>query len=257
MGMHTGNGHWRGAGLAGVLALALLGAAAPAVAVGEFGSVVQQDLFREPGFLRWHPDMRYQRSGVERWERGDDRGAYQDFLEASRYGNKLAQAMVGEMLWTGQGVGQDRAAAYAWMDLAAERRYPALLAIRERYWNQLDADERARALEVGKEIYAEYSDAAAVPRLSKLLRRGKRQSTGSRLGANTAAIDVYTDIRPSALDAFRGPFGPGSSAAWQPNYYDPRYWVPERYIRFVNRLQGRMPEGTVSVLPPRRDRRGD
>ena len=240
--------------LAVALALGLSTGAPEVGAVGEFGAIVQQDLFSEPGFLRWHPDLRYQRSGVDHWERGNDRAAYQDFLEASRYGNKLAQAMIAEMLWTGQGVGQDRAAAYAWMDLAAERRYPALLAIRERFWNSLDADERARALAVGKEVYEEYGDAAAVPRLEKMLRRGKRQSTGSRLGANTGAIDVYTDIRPSAMDAFRGPFGPGTSAAWQPNYYDPRYWEPERYIRFVNRLHGRMPEGTVSVLPPRRER---
>ncbi len=42
------------------------------------------------------------------------------------------QALMAEMLWQGShDPPQDRAAAYAWMDLAAERGYPELLRQRE------------------------------------------------------------------------------------------------------------------------------
>src|SRR3546814_9279963 len=69
--------------------------------------------------------------------------------------------MVAEMLWNGDGVERDRALAYAWMDLAAERGYAGFLGLRERYWSALDEAGRARALEAGQEVYAHYGDAAA------------------------------------------------------------------------------------------------
>lgn len=237
------------AALAAALATALMAVPAPAQAVGELSPIIQPDLLNQPGFLRFHPDLRHQRSGMDAWDRGDAHRAFDEFRQASRYGNKLTQAMVAEMLWTGQGTVQDRALGYAWMDLAAERGYAAFLGLRERYWDQLDAEERERALVVGKEVYAEYGDAVAKPRLEAVLRRGRGKSTGSRVGAHRSAVEVYTDIRYSPMSP--NLLGPTSAAARHFDYYDDRYWVPERYWRWQDRLQNHLPRGAVTVLPAR------
>src|SRR3546814_7752095 len=104
------------------------------------------------------------------------------FLRAARYGDKPAQAMLAEMYWKGTGVAQDRPRGYAWMDIAAERRFPNFVILRERYWSSLDARERERAIDVGRPLMDEYGDASAGPRLAKVLRRYQHGSTGRRLG---------------------------------------------------------------------------
>src|SRR3546814_8157240 len=68
------------------------------------------------------------------------------------------------------------------MDIAAERRFPNFVILRERYWSSLDARERERAIDVGRPLMDEYGDDSAGPRLAKVLRRYQHVSTGSRLG---------------------------------------------------------------------------
>src|SRR3546814_6772152 len=90
--------------------------------------------------------------------------------------------MIAEMHWRGLGVPQDRELGYAWMDLAAERMYPNFVIKRERYWQLLDADQRSNAIERGQQLLAEYGDDAAKPRLAKVLRQARRETTGSHAG---------------------------------------------------------------------------
>src|SRR5690606_19873399 len=87
-----------------------------------------------------------------------------------------------EMYWKGIGVARDRSRGYAWMDIAAERRFPNFLILRERYWNDLDAGERERAIDVGRPLMDEYGDARARLRLARVMRRHQHVATGSRLG---------------------------------------------------------------------------
>ena len=107
-------------------------------------------------FLRYHPDLKHRLTGLEYLEQGAALEAYREFEKAARYADKMSQGMVAELLWTGAVEGADRAVAYAWMDLAAERGYRTFIVQRERYWDALDAGQRERALEVGQAIYAEY-----------------------------------------------------------------------------------------------------
>ena len=132
------------------------------------------------GFLTSHPDLRLRLNGQERLKRGEPADAFLFFRRAAWYGDKPSQGMVAEMLWTGQGVERDRPQAYAWMDLAAERGYEGFVVHRERYWAALDAAERERAIEIGKEVYAKYGDAASEPRLAAVLRRERARQTGRR-----------------------------------------------------------------------------
>src|SRR3546814_13299050 len=134
------------------------------------------------GFLTGHPDVRWRREALHSYSRHEYDIALDQFLRAARYGDKPAQAMLAEMYWKGTGVAQDRPRGYAWMDIAAERRFPNFVILRERYWNSLNARERARAGEVGRPLMDEYGDDNAGPRLAKVLRRNQPVSTGSRTG---------------------------------------------------------------------------
>lgn len=82
--------------------------------------------------------------------------------------------MVAEIYWEGQGVKADRPRAYAWMDLAAERQFVAFVAKREKYWAQLNNEEREEALSIGAQLYAEYGDDVALPRLDKRISSERR-----------------------------------------------------------------------------------
>src|SRR5690606_35047968 len=113
------------------------------------------------GFLSSHPDLRHRMRGLKEFKDGNLEDAFRFFQRAAFYADKPSQGMVAEMLWSGQGVPQDRALAYAWMDLAAERGYATFLGARERYWNALDESERERAISEGQAVYAKYGDAAA------------------------------------------------------------------------------------------------
>ena len=187
------------------------------------------------GFLDWHPDMRFRLRGMEALDRRDDEAAFKDFQRAAYYADKASQAMVAEMLWNGRGPAPDRPLAYAWMDLAAERGYIVFLALRERYWNALDGDERARAIDAGQAVYARYGDAVAKPRIAAQLSRGRSQITGSRTGfVGNLSISVP---------------GPGNtSLSIDPEvYYAAQFWNPRKYQQWQDAMWRDPRIGRVTV----------
>lgn len=191
-------------------------------------------LLRAAGFLESHPDLRYRLIGLEKYDKKEHDDALRFFRRAAYYGDKPSQGMVAEMYWTGNGVPQDRPLAYAWMDLAAERGYAGFSGLRERYWSQMDETERARALEIGRAVYADYGDAAAQPRLANVLRRARRQMTGSRTGF-TGNLQIYI---------------PGPSGDIQidgSRFYDERYWDPKQYQAWHDDVWMKPRIGKVSV----------
>lgn len=195
------------------------------------------EVMNTEGFLAAHPDLRWRREGLQSYNEGNTGEALTFFKRASRYADKPSQAMVAEMLWAGTGTPMDRPLAYAWMDLAAERAYVPFLAKREQYWNSLSEVERARALDVGAGVYAEYRDTVAKERLDRLLLRAKRSATGSRLGS----VGNLKIIVP----------GPGGSSITidGSRYYDDRYWKPENYWAWQDSIWKDPPTGTVTVEP--------
>lgn len=186
------------------------------------------------GFLRYHPDLRWRKVGLERYEAGLHDKALAAFIRSSRYADKGSQAMVAEMYWNGEGTGVDRARAYAWMDLAAERGYKDFTAIREYYWAALDAGERERALDVGKDIYAEFGDEVAKPRLERKIDQGRRQTTGSRTGFKGA----LTVMLP----------GNGNWVRLDgEQYYSDQFWQPELYFEWQDQIWREPYRGRVEV----------
>lgn len=201
-----------------ILRLLMLVMCSAAVAVQAASPDAKPDprILTSQGFLAHHPDMRWRLQGMEAYDQGLHKAAAGYFRLAARFADKPSQAMLAQMLWDGQGVEQDRALAYAWMDLAAERAYPVFLAKREQYWEALDAAERERALREGQAVYETYGDDVAKPRLERKLDRGRRNITGSRVGF-VGALQIRIP-------------GPGG---WieigGDDYYNETYWKPEKY----------------------------
>lgn len=186
-------------------------------------------------FLRYHPDIKHRLEGLARLEDGVPSEAFEEFRQAAKFADKVSQAMVAELLWSGEAGQQDRAAAYAWMDLAAERGYAVFVAKREQYWAALDPAERERALDLGRQIYADFGDEVAQPRLDVLLKRGRWAMTGSRVGFK-GALEINV---------------PGPGGQWVrisgEEYYDDKLWKTEQYFAWQDRTWGGAPVGTVTV----------
>lgn len=185
-------------------------------------------------FLSGHPDLRYRLLGLDEYRKGRNADAFRFFLRSAYYADKPSQGMVAEMLWAGQGVAQDRALAYAWMDLAAERGYLTFLGARERYWADLREPERKRAIEEGRSVYSRYGDSSAMPRIAATLRRARAQTTGSRTGF-VGSLKIYIP-GPGGFEQIDGS-----------KFYDPKYWDPKKYQAWQDSIWMRPRIGQVSV----------
>jgi len=152
------------------------------------------------GFLSGHPDLRFRLLGIEKRDAGKMEQAFGFFQRAGFYADKPSQAMVAEMLWNGTGTPVNRALAYAWMDLAAERGYEGFLDLRERYWAALTPEERDRALQEGPAVYARFGDEAARPRIDAALRREAVRITAGRIPLEVSGSVGLEGLRAIAED---------------------------------------------------------
>ena len=176
-----------------------------------------------------HPNELYRLYGAEAACKGEWRAAADQFRRAARYADKYSQHRLSLIYWHGLGQPADRALAYAWADLAAERRYPQFLLLREKIWLELSDAERERALREGRALYEQYGDAAAKPRFERALARARGQVTGSRTGASVDRVQVSASLGGGSL------FDGGDSLDLRPIYAQwrldaHRYWAVEDAI---------------------------
>jgi len=139
-----------------------------------------------------HPDQANEFSGMHAYHAGRYDEALADFKEAARYADKLSQLSIGLMYLNGQGVKKDPVMAFAWVAIAAERKYPQFLATRDSIWGTLDTAQRAQARVLIEQLYAQYGDATAKPRMAKVLRRNRTELTGSYLGFGSSMVESMT-----------------------------------------------------------------
>jgi uncharacterized protein len=195
---------------------------------------VSDPLLITAGFLEHHQDLKYRLLGMEAYRNKNFEDALRFFRRASYFADKPAQGMIAEMYWNGEGTPVDRALAYAWMDLAAERQYRGFLLLRERYWNALSPAEREHALAEGQAVYARFGDAAAKPRYEINLRRGKKSIVGSRTGfVGAVQIEVPGPAESQMIDGSK--------------FYDERYWDAKKYWAWQDAIWAKPRMGTVSV----------
>jgi hypothetical protein len=218
----------------GSFAFSLLLALAPAMASAQDDDPL---IVGSENFVKSHPDLDWRNQGELAYNDKRYAAAIDAFRSAARYADKPSAAMLATMLWNGEGAPVDHALAYAWMDLAAERGYRDFALTRERFWLGLNADERKRALDVGKGIYDEYGDQIAKPRLASELRRARLKITGSHLG-RTGNLVVRVKGPDGRLRDVDGSL-----------YYSSRYWKPELYWQWVDKKWQEQQQGHVDVGP--------
>ena len=190
-----------------------------------------------PSFVGAHPDIYWRQQGIDAYGEGRYGDAMTDFRRAARYADKTSQAMIAQMFWNGDGVKADRVMAYVWADLAAERGYPEFIATREKFWRELDANERRDAVAAGQTIFDEYGDAVAKKREARALRLARISITGSRTG-HVGTLSVEQHLPNDRVLITDGAL-----------YYADKYWKPEQYWHWQDRVWTQPPEGKVEVGP--------
>ncbi|WP_434026714.1 hypothetical protein [[Pseudomonas] boreopolis] len=199
-------------------------------------------------YLDSHPDQRLRKQGLNALKAGRYEEAVRSFTRAAGYADKASQVMLAEMYWDGHGVPQDRALAYAWMDLAAERGGQGVLARREHYWAALGPAERTRAVSLGKPLYARYADDVAQPRLERNMRATRQQVTGSHagyVGDVTVCIRKEQVVHQNAIIADTCRNGASGEA-----FFADRLWEPARYWARQDELLQAALSPRVDVGPP-------
>lgn len=196
-----------------------------------------------------HPNELHRLYGAEAAGKGQWRDAAGHFRRAARYADKYSQHRLSLIHWHGLDGPADRALAYVWADLAAERQYPQFVLLREKMWLDMSQDERDRALREGVALYREYGDEAAKPRFERALARGRAGITGSRLGATADRLRV------TAASGGSGLFDPGDSVDLAPMYAawrldSRRYWAVEDAV-WQNGSVEVGPSETVREAPAR------
>lgn len=214
------------------------------VAEGRNTTQLERKVWESEAFLRHHPDIKHRKLGFWYQQQGDQARSLAAFEEAARHADKAAQAIIAEWHFEGTQLARDLPRAYAWMDLAAERGYPVFLAKREQYWSALDLAQRDEALVIGRQLYAEFGDAVAKPRMERALRIGRMGMTGSRV-ASPSALTVLLPVDGSWLAV------PGSI------YYRNEFWRPREYFEWFDDLHRDPPHGVVEVGPVQSGARAD
>ncbi|MEO7067675.1 MAG: hypothetical protein ABI114_12245 [Rhodanobacter sp.] len=213
------------------LAVACIGPSTQALAQSTDEAVLM-GLLESDQVVSKHPDLLYRGLAIRAYKAGDKQRALPLLLKAARFADKPAQAMLAAMYWNGDGVPQDRALGYAWMDLAADRGYADLLASREAFWQQLNAQEREQAIAKGQRIYAEYGDKPGLQRLNAALQRERRNVTGSHTGliGNLGVLMRDGGAGPSLQARLHGgPVVLGGTAVRGLDYYSPTLWSIKGY----------------------------
>lgn len=222
-------------------AIAVLLAAAGPTTTSEHATAVEQQVMLGSDYLHYHRDLRFRLQGMTHLEAGEGAEAHADFLRAARFADKASQAMVAEQLWQGDGVAQDRALAYVWMDLAAERAYPAFIAYRENYWHAMTAEERASAIARGAAVFAEYGDAVAKRRLEHMMRKKRSTFIDSRVG-NVARGSKIFMISPDTGLQMQVP---------RDQVLARKFWHAHDYFQWQDTIWERPLQGIVEVGPLR------
>lgn len=186
-------------------------------------------------FLNAHPDLKFRNEGWEAYQAGNYELAIRHFSKASRYADKMSQAMLAEMSWKGLGVQVDRPVAYAWSDLAAERGYPQFIRLREQYWRGLDAAQRVRAVREGQALLSEYADVVARPRLAEFITKARQ-----RMRRSSRSVSAPREVRVPDQSG-------GMVSIPSHRFYDSKFWDPKEYQAWQDALWKELPKGEVDV----------
>ncbi len=119
--------------------------------------------------------------------------------ELAPLGDKYAQYMSGYMFLMGRGVPEDPAQASAWYRIAAERRAPEFIVVRDDLMRTLNAEQRARSDSLYLGLRKDISDIVIVMTLLEQdLDKLKVETTGSRVAGGSSMVTMV-DPRSGTL----------------------------------------------------------
>ncbi len=99
---------------------------------------------------------------LELYDRGEYENAYKGFLELARVGNKDAQYSIAVMYLKGEGVEKDRLKGSAWLRLASQSGIELHVKTAEKYYGNLNKEERSEVDKHYSELEVEFSSEAIV-----------------------------------------------------------------------------------------------
>jgi TPR repeat protein len=183
-----------------------------------------------------HPDLYGEFNGMQRYAAGHYKAAMKYFLIGARFADKLSQLSIGLMYLNGEGVKKDPVTAFAWIAIAAERKYPGFITTRDALWAKLDGQQRTQAKALIEKLYPEYGDLVAKSRMAKRLRWNRSDMTGSYLGGpvggpmSSLTPGQFTGtgpMPPCGADTIDGLPITGCGNLAQADWY----WNPKDYFR--------------------------
>lgn len=198
------------------------------------------DVMASPSYLATHPDYRWRVRGLVTLARGETAAAIEELKLAARHADKAAQALLGDLYWSGRGGKVDRIEGHAFMALAAERGYPRYVALRDRYGAELDEADRAAAAQRRSQLLADYGDAVAKPRQEEALRNLRARRDGSRSRASFGARPFHGGMPGSGMT--------GGAGVDQRDWHASKYWQPAAYWAWQDRLYGDLRPPRVKVI---------
>ncbi|MEO8777159.1 MAG: sel1 repeat family protein [Rhodanobacter sp.] len=239
------------------VACGLMAATSAATAAGKPADPLQDKVSQEvltamSHTSTWgHPDQWGEFTGMQRFADGNFKAAMKYFLIGARFADKLSQLSIGLMYLNGQGVKKDPVAAFAWVAIAAERKYPQFLATRDSIWATLDTSQREQAKVLLAQLYPEYGDPAAKWRMTMRLRWGRTQMTGSYLGFGADSVSSETPAQffsgqnkgSGAYPACGAKTIGGAAITGCGNIYASWRWDPKEYFQ----ARDQQWKGTVTV----------
>ena len=227
--------------------LVTLGFIGPGYAAENSNPFRDEIITSSAAFINEHPDLKYRSRGLVAYHKANFGEAFINFKRAAKFADKPSQGMLAEMLWKGVGVTADKVQAYAWIDVAAERAYPAMISSRENMWSLLSESERKQALVASMELSQYYGDKVAKKRFASAVKRTRGNVVGSHVG-NAGNAFICLDVLSAYFEN-----GVVPTACIQKvdssRYYQDKFWKPEQYFAWQDTAWKSSRTGRVEVLP--------
>ena len=149
-----------------------------------------------PGFETDQQTLMAQRRVEELYVAGDHKRALMIYQhELAPIGDKYAQYMVGYMHLQGQGVPANRARAFAWYRISAERRDAAIVEARDRLLDELSYDEIVESNAEYVRLWREIGDNQLLLKLVRSDMEVLKARTGSRIPRSNSSPLTIVQMR--------------------------------------------------------------
>lgn len=209
-----------------------------------------------------HPDLFGEYAGMERYYACRFSSAMKYFKIGANFADKLSQLTIGLMYLKGQGVAKNPATACAWLELAAERKYPEYVAASNAVCGALSPAEQQQSKATLASLLPEYGDKVAMRRMvTKLHVTKATMYTGSRVGfdfGQSAASGKLGSMGAFSYGNLSGGCGaPAMQYGGIPvpvkhcsmvSLWSPWYWTPKIYFAVRNGTYGHVSVGKLTEI---------